>query len=262
MKKVGNYYVYFYYDNKEQLLYVGLSEDVGKRFNNHYEVWKKDVAQIGIRHYPNKTTMKIYEKYYIVKLKPKYNIKDMSEDVFDIDFPDPYQFEMLYTDEFVDKYCRKEKNTSNNEKLPFREKLKKEGFKIIRANKINLFDKDIPNLEETAFEYKNYVIYFSKYPTQAKQKGLAYSLNKKIEKIKAIFYKGSSPTFEDSSLFFTINILGEVLDTCYRIVDSLTLDENRENIIQINILKHPFVNQNNDYFIVDFKELIKHSKKG
>lgn len=80
---MDKFYVYFFYDKKGILLYVGKTISISSRMSAHFsktamkdEFWKKDVdlSNIAIHKCNTKTDLDIYETYFINKLKPLYNV--------------------------------------------------------------------------------------------------------------------------------------------------------------------------------------------
>lgn len=77
MKKKLKYYIYKFYHDKE-LLYIGQTTNLDARISSHKssKVWWNEINVILYAECNNKFEMDTYEKYYIIKLKPKYNIND------------------------------------------------------------------------------------------------------------------------------------------------------------------------------------------
>lgn len=80
---MDKFYVYFFYDKKGILLYVGKTISISSRMSAHFsksaletEFWKKDVDLSNIVTFKctTKTDLDIYETYFINKLKPLYNV--------------------------------------------------------------------------------------------------------------------------------------------------------------------------------------------
>lgn len=68
------YYVYKYIDVNNNLLYVGQTIDLDRRFNEHKgREWDLKKEKILFAKCNSISDMNIYEMYYINKLKPKYN---------------------------------------------------------------------------------------------------------------------------------------------------------------------------------------------
>lgn len=71
------FYIYQFYNDKNQLLYIGKTINLVQRFISHFSEnnWKsKEVSRIMYAECKTKTDMDIYEIYYINVLNPRYNI--------------------------------------------------------------------------------------------------------------------------------------------------------------------------------------------
>lgn len=77
-------YIYKFYNIKKDLLYIGKTEDLLRRMNQHFKddfkEWKNDIEHIEFSMCSNKTEMDLQEIYLINRCKPKYNIRDNRED--------------------------------------------------------------------------------------------------------------------------------------------------------------------------------------
>lgn len=68
------YYVYKYINEKNEVLYVGQTIDLDRRFSEHKgRIWDLEKSKILFAKCQNEADMCIYEMYYINKLKSKYN---------------------------------------------------------------------------------------------------------------------------------------------------------------------------------------------
>lgn len=84
---MNHFYIYMMYNEKNELLYVGQTKNLKKRFQGHFtkatlevDTWKKDVYYIDTFECKTEYDMRILEIYLIGKLKPKYNIEFVFED--------------------------------------------------------------------------------------------------------------------------------------------------------------------------------------
>ena len=79
-------YVYFLIDKNDKLIYVGKSINIHSRIKNHInnKTWGEEISIVQFRTYPNEATMNFFEKYYIYKLKPRYNIADTTSDSLNV----------------------------------------------------------------------------------------------------------------------------------------------------------------------------------
>lgn len=159
------YFVYFYYNKEDELLYVGQSVDVGRRWREHTEIWKNEVSKIGIREYPDDASMDIFEYYYITRLSPKYNIARLHRGVTTFDIPDSTTLTIYSLEDFLKKYASYQHNFKEDKPLSFEEELVLvKGKTIIDVTEINLFDKKWwkYDLDRVIFRYEN--LYLSTYP--------------------------------------------------------------------------------------------------
>ncbi|MEK5528576.1 GIY-YIG nuclease family protein [Viridibacillus sp. FSL R5-0468] len=263
MKKQKEYYVYFYYNENDVLLYVGLSNDVGQRFNAHQESWKSEVKKIGVRQYQNKTSMQLCEKYYIAKWKPKYNIKDSTKENIDLHFSDPVELKLMSRNEFINKYCNSGK--IRKKRLTFKEELLNSNCKIIRTNSIDLFDESIwdINLDETVFLYEDTVFYFNDNILKNKRENYSRSTNSKIKKIKR-FFNNDERIIEESSIDSEIMPFNfyfnspKVTGGC-SIISSMRITSERV-VTNINFSDFPFLIFSENQLTIRFDKFIEERK--
>lgn len=73
-------YVYKFYNNKDECLYVGKTNCLAARFSQHKrdKLWFNEVDYIMYARCPKEFMIDIYEIYYINTLSPKYNRKDIN----------------------------------------------------------------------------------------------------------------------------------------------------------------------------------------
>ena len=106
----SKYYVYRYY-TPEGLLYVGRTNNYIERFKQHlrenpaYE----NVTKIEIATFNSSGDMMLYEKYYITKLHPPLNKKDMQFSSPSFDLPEP-EWSVYSREEFDKIYFPIKKN--------------------------------------------------------------------------------------------------------------------------------------------------------
>lgn len=75
------YFIYKIYSN-DDLIYIGKTNNIYSRIKNHLsqQPWKKEITRLEIADCKTKIDMDIYEKYYINKLKTKYNLSIVYDD--------------------------------------------------------------------------------------------------------------------------------------------------------------------------------------
>lgn len=76
------YNVYQHLNENKECVYVGLTKNMEYRQNEHLRTGKhkQEIKTIIYAPVKSKTEMEIYEKYYINKLSPKYNVRDNRSD--------------------------------------------------------------------------------------------------------------------------------------------------------------------------------------
>lgn len=158
------FYVYFYYGENEELLYVGQSIDVGRRWKEHTEYWKSEVCKIGVREYPDDASMDIFEYYYITRLSPKYNIARLHRGATTFDIPDSTTLNIYSIEDFLKKYTSYQPDPREERYFSFEEELAFKGKIIVDAIEVDLFDTKWwkYDLDKIIFRYGN--IYLSTYP--------------------------------------------------------------------------------------------------
>lgn len=154
------YYIYFYYNNKDEIIYVGQTIELGRRWKQHKETWKKEVKKIGIREYPDKAGMDIFEHYYITKLNPKYNIARLKHGNTTINIYDKSSLEIYDVSEFQKKFVLTNTNYSRHRPIyGLENRLKAYGNNIVDVENgiIDLFDEKVLSLDldKTIFRWKN-----------------------------------------------------------------------------------------------------------
>ena len=73
------YYIYKHLNKENEVIYVGQTKDMDDRQGSHKNSsdWAKEIKRIEFTEVSDSMIMDIYEKYYISKLTPKYNKKDI-----------------------------------------------------------------------------------------------------------------------------------------------------------------------------------------
>lgn len=67
--------IYFYYNEKNEIIYVGKSQDYYRRHQDHImsDKYMTEVAKIGFLQVPTLSLMDLLEIYYIGRIMPQYN---------------------------------------------------------------------------------------------------------------------------------------------------------------------------------------------
>lgn len=200
------YYIYFYYNKNDELMYIGQAVDVGKRWQSHQEPWKKEVCKIGVREYTDHASMDIFEHYYITKLPTKYNKGLLYHGHTTVDIPDSSPMKVYTLDEFKEKYLFCSKNSrsiSPMQNMTIDEKLAYLGNTIIEVQEesINLFDDKWLklDLDKICFKHNNFYLIsnYTRTPGKyiTKDAALAsFVTNKKILSLKNLL---NNPSFEE-----------------------------------------------------------------
>ena len=74
-----SYYIYKHLDKYKNIIYVGQTINMTDRQKSHLSnsEWKEEIKYIEYAIVSDKMLMDLYEKYYISKHTPKYNLKDI-----------------------------------------------------------------------------------------------------------------------------------------------------------------------------------------
>lgn len=85
-----SYYIYKLKDKSDKILYVGQTICMFRRMYEHKrdKEWFSEVSNIEYTECTDCFAMDIYEKYYIITIRPKYNIKDMKYEDTNIILPE------------------------------------------------------------------------------------------------------------------------------------------------------------------------------
>lgn len=195
LKSNDNFYVYFYYNNEQEIIYVGQTEEVGRRWEQHKynEEWTKDVTKIGVRKYPDESSMKMFENCYIRRLCPKYNKAIKGPQKASAKIGDEYELKIYSVDDFEKIFCAKENNPKK--RLNYEERLINKGFDIVTVENgiIDFFDEETLklDLDNTVFKFKDSkdVYFMSSFASsnQNKTKKTKFQFNSRIKTFKDIF---------------------------------------------------------------------------
>lgn len=91
------YYVYKHYDIYDNIIYIGITNDIKRRIIEHISdekghtpiEHKRNIYSIEFATVMNKKEAEFYETYYINSYKPKYNIsKNSSNEYITIQLPE------------------------------------------------------------------------------------------------------------------------------------------------------------------------------
>lgn len=100
--------VYFFYDNQQELIYIGRSVNLKKRLIDHVKgithtvAFYKEFAYFRVLYTNNRVEQKIYELYAINSMKPKYNTLDVYEtDDISVKVKSPDEIEKEQLADFV-----------------------------------------------------------------------------------------------------------------------------------------------------------------
>lgn len=160
------YYVYFYYNENNDLLYIGQAKNVYNRWighkNDKNDYWTSEVFTIGVREYEDYAIMDVFESYYIKKYPTKYNKARLNYGYTECDINDTSILKKYSIDEFISEYAPKQEMDCN---LTYEEELKDKGVTVVETDKIDLFDENILsniNLDKVWFKYGD-CIFFTEY---------------------------------------------------------------------------------------------------
>jgi excinuclease UvrABC nuclease subunit len=91
-------YIYRFFNNKNECLYVGKTIRLKSRFNQHKKdkEWWNEVHFIDYAECEKEFMIDLYEIFYINKMKTKYNAKDIKIKYMKFEYPElefkPYIF--------------------------------------------------------------------------------------------------------------------------------------------------------------------------
>ena len=186
------YYVYFYYNKDDELLYIGKSIDVGARWTGHTELWKKEVANVGVFSCPDRPSMDVLERYFIVKYPTKYNVEGTKHGYTQWEIPGLVEPTIYSRNEFIKKFLPKEDKASTR---TIRERLVEMGNTIIEVDSdVNLFDAAYleSDLDRVCFKYQNLYLIprfasIPAHPHKKKERDISHRTNDEILSIKKYF---------------------------------------------------------------------------
>jgi excinuclease UvrABC nuclease subunit len=71
-------YIYKFYNEQDEVIYIGKTTDLQMRFNAHRNTksWWHEVSEIKYIECQDNFEMTTYERYYIRKFNPKYNVAE------------------------------------------------------------------------------------------------------------------------------------------------------------------------------------------
>lgn len=150
------YYVYFFYDNDQNLLYIGKTISLINRMKQHFspellkvEEWKNIVNKQDVKLYKcnNVCDLDIYETYFINKYHPKYNQdkKFNCSSSFELPYLVPISYIVEDARErgtFKDYCLRYLENSEQRESIGRRYPLIKEAYEVLGAEKIKALSRD------------------------------------------------------------------------------------------------------------------------
>lgn len=155
----GKFFVYFYYDNADNLLYIGKAIDVWERWMGHNERWKKDVCKIGVYECDDHAAMDILENYFIAKKPTFYNKAGLAHGYTSLEIPNLKEITIYSIEEFSAKFRPPKAQRRQLETLPpLDAQLKALGNTVLEINGfIDLYNEDLlqMNLDRVCFKYKS-----------------------------------------------------------------------------------------------------------
>lgn len=92
----NNYHIYKFINSSNEVIYIGRSKDIIKRLNHQHftpnghlsQECYNEVKEVYISPLEDEVAMSIYEKYYISKYKPKYNVQYKNDKVLTFELPE------------------------------------------------------------------------------------------------------------------------------------------------------------------------------
>lgn len=197
------YYIYFYYDKNDELLYIGQAVDVGKRWQSHQEPWKKEVCKIGVREYPDHASMDVFEHYYITKLPTKYNKGLLNHGYTTMYVPDSSLLTMYTLEEFKKKFISSFSPTPHPKPILYNtciESLAAKGINVIETKEVNLLDEKLLSYDLDKTWFKHNGVFFCVYPGRFDLEDKAYNgsiTNKRLLGFSTVIKNAFSLTKEE-----------------------------------------------------------------
>lgn len=186
------YFIYFFYNKENALLYIGKTTNLWKRWGQHKEEWNKDVCKIGICECIDHAAMDILESYYIAKNPSIYNIEGLAHGYTALEIPGLEKPTFYTRSEFIQHFMPKRKPGTTEPLPPIHEQIQKLGNTIIEVDSIvNLFDKELLKMDLDRVYFKCGDLYlvskFSVSPGQyihRKNEELSFRTNERIRAIR------------------------------------------------------------------------------
>lgn len=149
------YGIYIIYSSND-LIYIGKTKNFYKRIKNHIasQSWGKDITHIEIAQCKNKLDMDLYEKYYINKLKPKYNKAIVYDEAPSFKIQ-KLNFKKITLEEFINEY--KPAASETKDYISLYEKRKNEINELLKKSKEIKEGKkiDFLNSDYTTYHWKS-----------------------------------------------------------------------------------------------------------
>ncbi|MFV2048618.1 GIY-YIG nuclease family protein [Metabacillus litoralis] len=166
----SSFYVYFYYNKDNELLYIGKTKDVRGRYDNRREHWKSGIDKIGVREYPDEAIMCLFEMFYICTMPSIYNKEYKQLGETKVQIPDNSELQIYSLSQFKKKYPqlkqlnrpKRHRRTVEGKLKTIEHDLRSEHYNVVKQLKqIDLFESNTLNidLDKTVFKWRN--IYFS-----------------------------------------------------------------------------------------------------
>ncbi len=236
----GQYFIYFYYNKDDTLLYIGKAIDVWARWKGHNDPWKNEVCKIGVLECPDRAAMDVLESYFITKMPTKYNKAGLAHGYTGLEIAGLGTPILYSLDEFRERYRPvpqmvqppkevlppKLVNTAKrtSKRMQFHEKLLDVGFSILEVDKtINLLDVNLLqlDLDYVCFKYQN--VYLMPRVTPLKKiianENRPKATRRTNETLLVIKEYLSSPTFskreENDGVHHTFKFCGSYDDTIH-----------------------------------------------
>lgn len=145
--KHDKYYIYRFYDKKNNVIYVGQTRDMNTRMSGHLYNSKSDCTGLYEKLYwieyadvKSDYHMNIYEMHYICRHKPKFNIQFASENIDLFDLP-KVKWKPYITNDYMRRYCTYHSIRNNND--------------ITQQEVVNKLESNITFSNQFTKEYRN-----------------------------------------------------------------------------------------------------------
>ena len=135
--------IYRFLNKNNEILYIGKAKELNSRMNTHTHLPKEcynQVVKVEYCSFDSEYDMDFAERYYIPKLKPKYNTVYNNKEInFEIEIFDNITWNEFHKEKIKNKKVKEVKNVKKVEKIKKVEKNKnKNEFKVVDIHTLKI----------------------------------------------------------------------------------------------------------------------------